>query len=138
MKLLDELQFNDQGLMPTIISNVEDGRALTLCYLSREALEKTLETGKVHVFRRSKGRLMLKGETSDHIQEVKRVFVDCEGKSLLLLVKQHVAGCHKGYMSCYFREYDVKEDGFRVAEERVFDPGDVYKDEGRRTIDDGR
>jgi len=126
MKLLDELVFNDQGLMPTIIANVEDNRPLTLCYLNREALEKTLETGKVHVFRRSKGRLMIKGETSGHIQEVKKVCVDCEGKSMMLLVKQHVAGCHLGYMSCYFREYDPKADEFVVSEERVFDPDKVY------------
>ena len=126
MKLLDELQFNDQGLMPTIIANAEDNRPLTLCYLNREAIEKTIETGKVHVFRRSKGRLMLKGETSGHIQEVKRVFVDCEGKSMLMLVRQHVAGCHMGYMSCYFNEYDAVKDEFRVAEERVFDPSKVY------------
>lgn len=126
MKLLDELKFNEQGLMPTIIANVEDNRPLTLCYLNREALAKTLETGKVHVFRRSKGRLMLKGETSGHIQEVQHVYPDCEGKSLLMLVKQHVAGCHMGYMSCYYREYDRTADNFSIAEERVFDPEDVY------------
>ncbi len=124
--LMKTLVFNDQGMIPCIIANVEDNRALTLCYMTREALAKTLETGKVHVFRRSKGRLMLKGETSGHIQEVKRVFPDCEGKSLLMLIKQHVAGCHQGYMSCYFNEYDPKSDSFKVAEERVFDPEKVY------------
>jgi len=126
MKLMDELKFDDQGLMPTIIANVEDNRPLTLCYLNKEAIEKTLATGKVHVFRRSKGRLMLKGETSGHIQKVKRVYLDCEGNSLLLLVEQHVAGCHVGYMSCYFREYDAARDAFTISEERVFNPDDVY------------
>lgn len=126
MKLMDELQFNDQGLVPTIIANLDDTRPLTLCYLNREALKKTLETGKVHVFRRSKGRLMLKGETSGHVQEVQRVFLDCEGRSLLITVKQHVAACHMGYMSCYYREYDVKKDDIVVTEERVFDPRKVY------------
>ena len=126
MRLTDQLVFNDQGLVPCIIVNAEDNRPLTLCYMTREALQKTLETGKVYVFRRSKGRLMLKGETSGHIQEVKRVFVDCEGKSLLMLVKQHVAGCHQVYMSCYFREYDVARDDFTVAEKKVFDPEKVY------------
>jgi len=126
MKLLEGLVFNDQGLIPAIIANVEDNRPLTLCYMTREALQKTIETGKVHVFRRSKGRLMIKGETSGHIQEVRRVFVDCEGKSLLLLIKQHVAGCHKGYMSCYFNEYHPKTDSFSESEPRVFDPDKVY------------
>jgi len=126
MKLLDELVWNDQGLIPAIIANVEDNRPLTLCYLTREALEKTIETGRVHVFRRSKGRLMLKGETSGHIQEVRAIRPDCENKSLLIAVKQHVAGCHMGYMSCYFREYDAEKDECVVADERVFDPEDVY------------
>jgi len=135
--LLDEIKFNEQGLIPVIIANAKDNRPLTLCYMNREALEKTLETGKVHVFRRSQGRLMMKGEKSGHIQEVKGVFPDCEGNSLLITVKQHVAGCHKGYMSCYFRRYDVKRGRFRVVEKRLFDPERVYrKDEGGRMKDE--
>jgi phosphoribosyl-AMP cyclohydrolase len=126
MKLLDEITFNDQGMIPVIIANAEDNRALTLCYMTREALEKTLETGKVWVFRRSLGRLMLKGETSGHIQEVQAVYPDCEGKSLLMTVRQHVAGCHKGYMSCYYRRYDPKKGKYAIAEKRVFDPRKVY------------
>jgi phosphoribosyl-AMP cyclohydrolase len=126
MKLLEKLTFNDQGLIPVIIANARDNRPLTLCYMNREALEKTIGTGKVHVFRRSKGRLMLKGETSGHIQEVKGLFMDCEGRSLLITVQQHVAGCHEGYMSCYFRQYDAKSDDFKIVEERVFDPEKVY------------
>jgi phosphoribosyl-AMP cyclohydrolase len=126
MKLMDELTFNDQGLIPVIITNIADGRPLTLCYMNREALAKTIETGKVHVFRRSKGRLMLKGETSGHIQEVKGIFPDCEGRSLMIAVQQHVAGCHAGYMSCYFRQYDAKSDDFRIVEKQVFDPQKVY------------
>jgi len=69
---------------------------------------------------------MLKGETSGHIQEVRRVFIDCEGKSLMLHVKQQVAGCHMGYMSCYFREYDPDKDELVVTEKRIFNPEDVY------------
>ena len=130
--LLDRLIFNDQGLVPTVIADARNHRALTLCYLNRQAVLKTLETGKVHVFRRSKGRLMLKGETSGHIQEVQRIFIDCEGKSLLLLVKQHVAACHKGYMSCYFEEYDPAKHAFSIAEERVFDPEKAYNLEPER------
>ena len=99
---------------------------LTLCYLNREALEKSLQEGKVYVFRRSQGRLMMKGETSGHIQEILEVRLDCEGKSLLLKVRQHVAGCHKGYMSCYAERYDPAADAFDVTDERVFDPAKVY------------
>ena len=126
MKLLDELTFNDQGLVPVIIANAEDNRPLVLCYMNREALAKTIETGKVHVFRRSKGRIMLKGETSGHIQLVKEVLVDCEGNSLVIKVEQEVAACHAGYFSCYYRQYDAKSDDFRIVEKQVFDPKKVY------------
>ena len=125
MRLLDRLRFDEKGLVPAVIQN-EDGRVLTLCYMDRAAVERTVAMGKVHVFRRSKGRLMLKGETSGHVQEVREVRLDCEGNSLLIVVKQHVAGCHKGYMSCYFERYDPVADAFEVADERLFDPGQVY------------
>jgi len=124
-RLFARLVFDERGLVPAIIQD-EDGAVLTLCYLNREAIARSLATGRVHVFRRSKGRLMLKGETSGHIQEVREVRVDCEGKSLLLRVKQHVAGCHKGYRSCYFERYVPERDAFEVADARVFDPGKVY------------
>lgn len=126
MKLMDDLTFDAQGLIPVIIADAADRRPLTLCYMNREALAKTIETGKVHVFRRSKGRLMLKGEISGHIQEVKGLFPDCEGRSLMITVKQHVAACHAGYMSCYYRQYDAQSDDYRITEERVFDPKKVY------------
>ena len=124
MKLIDRLQFNDQGHMPTIIQN-EDGRVLTLCYLNREALEKSLQEGKVYVFRRSQGRLMMKGETSGHIQILKEALMDCEGKSLLLKIEQKVAACHAGYFTCYYRRA-TGEGGLETVEEKVFDPGKVY------------
>ena len=81
MKLFDALNFNDAGLIPAMIVDAADNRPLTLCYMNRAAIEKTLETGLVHVFRRSKGRLMLKGETSGHTQAVKQVAIDCAGNS---------------------------------------------------------
>ena len=124
--LLSRLQFNSDGHIPTVIVDTEDGAVLTLCYLTKEALEKTLETGLVHVFRRSKGRLMIKGETSGHVQHVKEVRLDCEGKSLVIKVEQEVAACHAGYKSCYFERYDPATDSFEITEERVFDPGNVY------------
>ena len=126
MKLKSILQFNKQGLIPTVIQDAASHRVLTLCYLNRAALTKSLQTGKVYVFRRSRNRLMLKGETSGHIQRIKQVHVDCEGKSILFLVQQHVAGCHAGYFSCYFRRLGVR--GKLVStERRVFDPKNIYR-----------
>jgi phosphoribosyl-AMP cyclohydrolase len=125
-KLWEAVKFDAAGLVPAVIADAADNRPLTLCYMNREALEKTLETGLVHVFRRSKGRLMLKGEVSGHTQHVKQVAVDCEGNSLLITVEQRVAACHAGYRSCYYRVYDPATDSFVVREERVFDPDKVY------------
>ena len=127
MQLLTNLKFDDKGLIPAVIVDVTDNRVLTLCFMNQEALEKTIETGKVHVFRRSKNRLMLKGETSGHTQSVEEVFFDCEGKSLVIKVKQKVAACHAGYMSCYYRKYNDKTDNIEIIEEKVFDPEKTYK-----------
>lgn len=120
------LNFNEKGLIPAIISDAKTREALTLCYMSREALEKTLETGKVHLFRRSKGRLMIKGETSGHIQLVREVRADCAGNSLLISVEQKVAACHVGYFSCYYRAWNAENERWDIVESKVFDPEDVY------------
>src|SRR3989338_2727419 len=88
------LIFNEQGLIPTVIQDAKSRQVLTLCYLNREALKKSLGTGEVYLFRRSQNRLMKKGETSGHIQLIRQIFVDCEGKSLLFVVEQRVAACH--------------------------------------------
>lgn len=125
-KFLSALKFNEKGLIPTIIQDEKTKEVLTLCYMNQDALLKTLEEGKVYVFRRSKGRLMLKGETSGCIQTVKSVSIDCEGNSILFLVDQERAACHTGYFTCYFRK--LKKDGtFEVVGERLFDPDEVYK-----------
>ncbi len=126
MQLLTNVEFDDKGLIPAVIVDVTDNRVLTLCFMNQDALEKTIETGKVHVFRRSKNRLMLKGETSGHTQSVEEVFFDCEGKSLVIKVKQKVAACHAGYMSCYYRKYNNKSDNIEIIEEKVFDPEKTY------------
>ncbi len=127
MLLLTNLKFDDKGLVPAVIVDVTDNRVLTLCFMNQEALEKTIETGKVHVFRRSKNRLMLKGETSGHTQSVEEVFFDCEGKSLVIKVKQNIAACHAGYRSCYYRKFNDKTDNIEIIEEKVFDPEKTYK-----------
>ncbi len=107
MSLYDVLVFNAQDMIPAVIQDDASGEVLTLCYMTREALDKTLETGLVHVFRRSLGKLMMKGETSGHTQAVKSVHIDCEGKSLVVKIDQKVAACHKNFFTCYFREYKV-------------------------------
>ncbi|MFH1753979.1 MAG: phosphoribosyl-AMP cyclohydrolase [Candidatus Omnitrophota bacterium] len=123
--MIEGIRFKD-GLIPAIIQDVEKNKVLTLCYMNKDALEKTLKEGKVYVFRRSKNALMLKGGTSGHIQLVRSISVDCEGNSLLIMVEQKTAACHAGYFTCYFRK--VSKDGsLKVVEKMVFDPENVYK-----------
>ena len=125
-ELLEKIKFNDKGLIPAIIQDEKTKEVLTLCYMNQDALLKTLEEGKVYVFRRSKGRLMLKGETSGCIQTLRSLSIDCEGNSLLFKVDQERAACHEGFFTCYFRQ--LKKDGtFEIIGERIFDPKKVYK-----------
>ena len=122
----DTIKFNKQGLIPAVIQDEKSGRVLTLCYLNAEALKKSLEEWKVYVFRRSQKRVMLKGETSGHIQIIRRVEIDCEGQSLLFHVKQEVAACHAGYFSCYHRRL-ASAGTLALSEAKVFDPQKVYR-----------
>ena len=124
--MLDKIKFDDKGLIPAIIQDIKSKKVLTLCYMNKEALEKTIKEGKIYVFRRSKGRLMLKGETSGHTQAVKELYIDCEGNSLLFLVEQNVAACHAGYFSCYYRRVNKKGE-LEIMEKQVFNPEEKYK-----------
>jgi phosphoribosyl-AMP cyclohydrolase len=125
-ELLRRLKLNTDGHIPAIIQDAATGRVLTLSYFNEAALRKTVEEGFVYVYRRSLGKLMQKGESSGHVQKVRSIQLDCEGKSLLIRVEQKVAACHKGYFSCYFEAFDAKT-GFSTGEKRVFDPDAVYK-----------
>ncbi len=124
-KMKSQLKFDTQGLIPAIIQDEKTKKVLTLCYMNELALQATLEKGFIYVFRRSQNKLMMKGETSGHTQKVKEFRVDCEGKSLLFLIEQKVAGCHKGYFSCYFEKVNPDATG-TVTDPRVFDPEKVY------------
>jgi len=122
----NELNFNEKGLIPAIIQDFKTGKVLTLCYMNKEALEKTLKEGKVWLFRRSKDKLMIKGGSSGHTQVVKELYADCAGNSLLFKVEQNVAACHAGYFTCYYRR--LNSDGkMEVTGKMVFDPKKVYK-----------
>jgi len=128
VRLADTIKFDANGLVPAAVTDVSSGRLLVLCFLDREALEKTLQAGLVHVFRRSQGRVALKGESSGHTQAVREVRVNCGMDSLEIRVEQHVAACHKGYLSCYYRVWDEASGAWRVVDERLFDPDNVYTD----------
>ena len=121
------VDFDKQGgMVPAIAQDHETGEVLMIAYMNRESFAETLRTGRACYFSRSRNRLWRKGEQSGNVQEVRGVYVDCDGDALLLKVRQvGGAACHEGYRSCFFRR--VAEDGrpHSVAE-RVFDPEQVY------------
>jgi phosphoribosyl-AMP cyclohydrolase len=124
---LDKLKFDSAGLVPIIVQDVANGQVLMMAYMNREAIEKTLSTGKIHTYSRSRGRLALKGESSAHFQHVREVRTDCDRDVLLFKVEQDVAACHEGYRSCFFRQLDADSGEWKTAEKKVFDPDAVYK-----------
>lgn len=114
------------GIVPVIVQDHVSGEVLMLAYMNQEAWEKTVSTGKVHYYSRSRDRLWMKGETSGHRQDVKEIAVDCDADTLLIRVDQHGgAACHEGYRSCFFRHRLANGD-WQVLGERVFDPNTVY------------
>ncbi|HHI97771.1 MAG TPA: phosphoribosyl-AMP cyclohydrolase [Thermodesulfatator atlanticus] len=117
------------GLVPVIAQDWQTGEVLMLAYMNEEAWEKTLETGKVHYYSRSRQKIWLKGESSGHFQIVKEIRLDCDLDTLLIKVEQlGGAACHKGYRSCFFRRF--KDGDLEVVGEKIFDPEVVY---GKKT-----
>lgn len=101
--LKSALKFDDKGLIPVVTQDVKTKEVLMLAYMNEEAFDKTIETGKVHYFSRSRNNLWLKGETSGHFQFVKSIKLDCDGDTLLIEAEQVEAACHTGNKTCFFR-----------------------------------
>jgi phosphoribosyl-AMP cyclohydrolase/phosphoribosyl-ATP pyrophosphohydrolase/phosphoribosyl-AMP cyclohydrolase len=105
MSWLETLCFNDQGLIPAIAQDAGDGTVLMVAWMNRESLERTLTTGEVHYWSRSRRELWHKGATSGHIQKLRRLFYDCDRDVLLLKIEQvGDIACHTGARSCFFTE----------------------------------
>ena len=116
-----EPAFDEQGLVPAIAQDVDTGDVLMLAYVDSEALDRTRETGLAHYYSRSRDELWQKGKTSGNAQHVEEIRIDCDGDTLLYLVRQDGGACHTGYESCFSRSIDGS-----VVADRVFDPDDVY------------
>lgn len=107
--LIDQLKFDEKGLIPVITQDVENGQVLMLAYANREAMVKTLELGTVHYYSRSRQELWHKGETSGHYQHVKEILYDCDGDAVLIKIHQEGAACHTGKRSCFYRNQKGEE-----------------------------
>jgi phosphoribosyl-AMP cyclohydrolase len=117
-----ELAFDEQSLLPAVAQDADSGEVLMLAFITREALQRTRETGLAHYYSRSREELWQKGQSSGHVQRVEEIRVDCDGDAVLYLVEQEGGACHTGYESCFYRSVDGETVG-----DRVFDPDDVYE-----------
>ncbi|MBR2897649.1 MAG: bifunctional phosphoribosyl-AMP cyclohydrolase/phosphoribosyl-ATP diphosphatase HisIE, partial [Oscillospiraceae bacterium] len=98
---MNELKFDEKGLIPAIVTDALSGRVLTLAYMNRESLQKTLETGLTCFWSRSRQTLWLKGETSGNYQHVVSITTDCDKDALLVKVEPDGPACHLGTTSCF-------------------------------------
>jgi len=102
--LIAAVVFDAAGLVPAIAQDVTTGEVLMLAWMNRDALTRTLETGEVTYWSRSRKELWRKGATSGHTQRLVEAYVDCDGDTLLLKVEQAGPACHTGAPTCFFRK----------------------------------
>ncbi len=118
------------ALITAVAQDAASGEVLMVAHMNRAAWEETLATGQAVYFSRSRKRQWRKGEESGNVQNVRAVYVDCDGDAVLLKVEQvGGAACHEGFPSCFFRQ--VLPAGLKVVAQRVFNPADVYEKTGR-------
>jgi phosphoribosyl-ATP pyrophosphohydrolase/phosphoribosyl-AMP cyclohydrolase len=98
---VDEISFDENGLVPCVVQDARTGEVLTLAYMNREALERTRSTGETWFWSRSRGELWHKGETSGNVQRVKELRWDCDADALLALVEPTGPACHTGERTCF-------------------------------------
>ncbi|HYE81380.1 MAG TPA: bifunctional phosphoribosyl-AMP cyclohydrolase/phosphoribosyl-ATP diphosphatase HisIE [Clostridia bacterium] len=129
--VIDDIKFDDKGLVPAIVQDYKTGEVLMQAYMNEESLERTLESGRSWFYSRSRKELWEKGATSGNIQEIKEILYDCDGDCLLLKVLQKGAACHTGNRSCFYRSL-----GSFDGDEKAADIGKViealYKKVGDR------
>ncbi|PSR00636.1 MAG: phosphoribosyl-AMP cyclohydrolase [Bacteroidetes bacterium QS_9_68_14] len=128
--LLDEVTYDDDGLVTAIAQDADTGNLLMLAYMNEATLRQTLETGQMTYWSRSRQEVWRKGQSSGNTQTVKEVRLDCDGDALLFKVHQKGgAACHTGHRSCFYREYTglgAQDGELTDTGEQVFDPAEVY------------
>jgi phosphoribosyl-AMP cyclohydrolase len=123
--LFDALKWNEDGLIPAIVQDAENGDVLMLAWMDEPALRATLASGQAHFYSRSRRAHWHKGATSGHVQHVESIWVDCDGDVVLLKARQVGGACHEGYRSCFFRRLD-DSGRLEIAARPVFDADSVY------------
>ena len=123
---LDEIAWDDRGLVPAIAQDHDSGEVLMVAWMNREALRLTVEQGRAVYWSRSRRKLWFKGEESGHQQRLHEIRIDCDADVVLLQVEQ-VGGiaCHTGRRRCFFRI--LKQGKWQVDEEIIKNPDEIYR-----------
>ena len=134
MSFIDNLHFDQNGLIPAIAQDWVDGSILMMAWMNKESLIRTLESGEVHYWSRSRKELWHKGKTSGHFQKLKEIRTDCDLDTILLTIEQVGSiACHTGKRSCFFKNLETNTEShhppsdacselFRVIENRKSNP----------------
>jgi len=139
-----KLKLNKQGLIPAVILDAETGKVLTLAYMNRQSLKRTLESGQVWFYSRSRQKLWHKGEESGNYLNVKKMHLDCDQDSILITVQPTGPACHTGNSSCFFTTLEDLPESFEYTEndssvlQHIFDTIQdraVEMPEGSYTVD---
>lgn len=127
MSWLDDIQFDDKGLVPAIAQDASNGKILMMAWMNRESLQLTAEKKEAVYWSRSRGKLWRKGEESGHTQKVIDIHFDCDEDVILLKVEQ-IGGiaCHTGRESCFYRQ--LQGDQWVEVEPVIKSPSDIYAD----------
>ena len=123
---LDKVKWARDGLVPVVAQEAGSGRVLTVAWMNREALDRTVQSGEAHYWSRSRRKLWRKGEESGHVQKVKSVRLDCD-EDVVLLEVEPAGGiaCHTGRHSCFFQKLEGGE--WVVTDPVLKDPKEIYK-----------
>jgi len=121
-------KFDADGLIPAIAQDAKTSEVLMVAFMNKEALARTIETGRAVYYSRSRKKLWAKGEESGHIQKVTEILVDCDQDCLILKVTVDAGQCHVGYQSCFYRRLKPKSNkDLEFIAEPVYDPDEAYK-----------
>jgi len=107
--MFEQLDFDERGLVPCVAQDFASGEVLTLAFANEEALRLSVETGEMHFFSRSRGKLWRKGEESGNVLRLRQLRCDCDGDAIVALVEPAGPACHTGERSCFYREVGDRE-----------------------------
>ena len=125
---LDTIEWNEQGLIPVITQEASTRDVLTLAWINREALAKTVECGEAVYWSRSRQKLWHKGEESGHIQKIVDIRLDCDNDALIYLVEQKGLACHTGRHSCFYPQLQKSDKvEWKAVDPVLKDPSEIYK-----------